>query len=79
MIRKALDRVRHKDLLYQLDMTGIKGSLHQWISKYFTTRSLRLDLPRITSYWVNMQAGVPPGSSLGPLLFLIYTNDTIDY
>jgi len=74
----AFDRVWHKGLLFKLERIGITGRLLLWFTSYLTERMQRVVIGGSTSEWIYIKAGVPQGSILGPLLFLIYVDDIID-
>ena len=77
-ISKAFDKVWHRGLLYKLEKAGIRGSLLKWFESYLLNREIRVVIEGCNSDWKEISAGVPQGSILGPILFLIYINDICD-
>ena len=73
--QKAFDTVPHQRLLLQAESFGIRGKVLNWIKAFLSNRRQRVRVNDSTSSWKPVISGIPQGSILGPILFILYVND----
>ena len=74
-LSKAFDTVYYEILLYKLDYYGIRGHICKWFRHYLSDRQQCVSINGTVSEYFHVQPGVPQGSILRPVLFLLYIND----
>ena len=74
-VLRAFDRIDHTILLHRLQLFNTPQVLLNWCANFLTNRKQRVCLNSFFSPWKHVHAGVPQGTKLGPLFFLVMVND----
>ena len=78
-LSKAFDTIDHNILLYKMDNYGFGGIVYEWFKSYLSNRKQYVSVDSNRSDLQHIICGVPQGSTLGPLLFILYINDITNY
>ena len=73
-LSKAFDTINHDILVKKLSFYGIRGVPNYWFANYLSNRKQFTEINNCKSALTNLSTGVPQGSILGPILFLLYTS-----
>ena len=74
-LKNAFDTINHKILIQKLNHYGVRGLAADWVKSYLEDRKQLVIIDGVQSMSKSIRCGVPQGSILGPMLFLLYIND----
>ena len=74
-LEKAFDSLTQEKFLFMLSKVGIGGNLLTWFSNFFTGRFFNVKVGNVRSEYTTVDSGVPQGTILGPLLFILFINN----
>ena len=76
---KAFDCINHEKLLQKLEQMGIRGHINKWIQSYLSGRKIIVNFNNYLSDEKDINRGTAQGSNLGPLIYILYTNDMLNH